>query len=56
MQSTTTPLAFRAVLGRSDGPGPTACEHGKNWPTEALEQAARRCVLSLLRNPEVMRQ
>ena len=44
------------ACGRYRREGPSACGHGKNWPAEALEQAARRYVLSLLRNPEVMRQ
>lgn len=41
---------------RGEGADPAACEHRKNWPAEALEQAVRRYVLELLRNPEAMRR
>jgi hypothetical protein len=36
--------------------GPSACEHHKNWPAEALEQAARQFVLELIRDPETLRE
>jgi site-specific DNA recombinase len=36
--------------------GPSACEHHKNRPAEALEQAARQFVLELIRDPETLRE
>ena len=36
--------------------GASACEHHKNWPAEALEQAARQFVLELIGDPETLRE
>lgn len=44
------------ACGRYRREGPAACEHRKNWRAEVLEQAVRRYVLNLLRNPEAIRQ
>ena len=44
------------ACGRYRREGPAACEHRKNWPADSLEGAARRYVLALLRDPEVLRR
>jgi hypothetical protein len=44
------------VCTRYSRDGKAACEHGKNWPAEALEDQVRQFDLNLIRNPEVLRE
>jgi hypothetical protein len=44
------------VCSRWQREGAKACEHGKNWRAEQLEQDVRRFALKLIRNPEVLRE
>lgn len=46
----------RQVPLRYSRDGAAACEHGKNWPAEALEAEVRQFALNLIRNPEVLRK
>ena len=44
------------ICTRYSRDGKAACEHGKNWPAEALEADVRRFALDLIRNPAVLRE
>lgn len=44
------------VCTRHSRDGKAACEHGKNWPAEAVEGEVRQFALNLIRNPEVLRE